>query len=458
MKIRHLAARAGGDAVKMKYGTKRSWMSALVLALLAARIAHAGGFAQGPKLFGAGAVGGGNQGRVAISADGNTALVAAGDDNAQIGAVWVFTRDAGIWTQQGGKLIGLSAVGAAGQGTSVAISADGNTALVGGPYDSSSQGAAWVFTRTNGVWTQQGGKLIGSGNTGAARQGYAVALSADGNTAILGGYQDASQTGAAWVFTRTNGVWSQQGMKLVGNLGPGAAQGGAVALSADGSTALVGGSLDSSNTGAAWVFTRSGSVWTEQGGKLVGNGAVGAAHQGSAVALSSDGSTAILGGYSDSSTAGAAWVFTRSGSVWSQPHEGSKLVGGNAVGSAGQGTSVGLSADGNTAILGGPFDNANAGALWVFARSAGIWSQQGGKLVGAGAIGGAAIGFPASLAADGNTLIVGGILDNNGVGAAWVFTRFCGHGDVTGEGSVTVADVFYLINFLFAGGPAPTCY
>ena len=84
----------------------------------------------------------------------------------RVGAAWVFTRSGGVWTQQGSKLVGTGAVGAAEQGHSVAISADGNTAIVGGPNDShnsSGYGAAWVFTRSGGVWTQQGSKLVGTG-------------------------------------------------------------------------------------------------------------------------------------------------------------------------------------------------------------------------------------------------------------------------------------------------------
>src|SRR5438128_2458124 len=83
--------------------------------------------------------------------------------------------------QQGGKLVGTGAAGAARQGTSVALSGDGNTAMVGGPYDNASAGAAWVFFRINGVWRQEGGKLVGAGAVGAAAQGRSVALSGDGN-------------------------------------------------------------------------------------------------------------------------------------------------------------------------------------------------------------------------------------------------------------------------------------
>jgi hypothetical protein len=233
------------------------------------------------------------------------------EDTGYAGAAWVYTRSNGVWTQQGAKLVSTDAFGAASQGAAVALSADGNTAIVGGPSDNSGAGAAWVFTRSNGVWTQQGNKLVGTDAVGNAEQGSSVALSADGNTAIVGGFNDNS--GAVWVFTRSGGIWSQQGDKLVGTGAVGAAgQGYSVALSADGNTAIVGGSLDTTQIGAAWVFTRSNGVWTQQGNKLVGTGAVGNSRQGTSVSLSADGNTAIVGGPYDNNQAGAAWVYTRS--------------------------------------------------------------------------------------------------------------------------------------------------
>jgi hypothetical protein len=222
----------------------------------------------------------------------------------------VYTRSGGVWSQQGVKLVGTGAVGPATQGFSVALSADGNTAVVGGNQDNSNAGAAWVYTRSAGVWSQQGAKLVGTGAVGAARQGWSIALSADGNTAVVGGSGDNGNSGAAWVYTRSAGVWSQQGAKLIGTGAVGAAeQGWSVALSADGNAALVGGNGDNSAAGAAWVYTRDGGVWGQQGAKRVGTGAAGAAQQGYSVALSADGYTALVGGISDNNTVGAAWVF-----------------------------------------------------------------------------------------------------------------------------------------------------
>jgi hypothetical protein len=109
------------------------------------------------------------------------------------------------FSQQGPKLVGIGAVGQSYQGNSVALSSDGNTAVVGGPQDNLGTGAAWVYTRSAGVWTQQGSKLVGTGAVGASWQGWSVALSSDGNTAVVGGPYDGA-AGAAWVYTRSGGV------------------------------------------------------------------------------------------------------------------------------------------------------------------------------------------------------------------------------------------------------------
>jgi hypothetical protein len=377
---------------------------------------------QGQKLVGSGASGAADQGTsVALSADGNTAIVGGYADNVNAGATWIFTRSNGAWSQVGGKLFGSGAVGAAQQGWSVALSGDGNTAIVGGYADNAGIGAAWVFTQSGGVWSQQGVKLVASDEVGAGSFGVAVALSSDGNTAIVGGYADNAGTGAAWIFIRSGGVWTQQGSKLVGTGAVGsAAQGIAVALSGAGNTAIVGGYGDNTNNGAAWVFTQSGVVWTQEGSKLVGSGNAGAALQGYAVALSADGNTAVVGGFGDNSDNGAAWIFTQSGGVWTQA--GSKLTGTGAVGTARQGFAVALSADASTAAIGGYEDNSFNGAAWVFSQSGGVWTQHGSKLVGSGAVGAAEQGTSVALSANGTTLIEGGAFDNSRAGAAWVFT------------------------------------
>ncbi|AFM11740.1 hypothetical protein [Turneriella parva] len=355
----------------------------------------------------------------ALSADGNTAIIGGYGDNGSQGAAWVYTRSGTNWEQQGEKLVGTGNVGNASQGSSVALSADGNTAIVGGKHDNGAHGAAWIFIRRGATWQQQGEKLVGTGGH-SPQQGDGVALSADGNTAIVGGPGDNQSQGAAWVFVRNGSTWSQQGEKLVGTGNMGAAfQGRSVALSANGNTAIVGGYFDNLRQGAAWIFFRNGSTWSQQGEKLVGLGNVGVAQQGYSVAISADGDTVIVGGRTDDNDRGAAWIFVRNGTTWSQ--QGNKIVGTTSEPWASQGHSVALSADGDTAILGGYSDNSDQGAIWVFKRTATTWSQIGNKLVGTGSSESTREGQCVALSADATTAISGGDMNNSGIGAAWVW-------------------------------------
>jgi hypothetical protein len=273
----------------------------------------------------------------------------------------VFTRSGSTWTEQ------RELEGSGGFGSSVALSSDGNTALIGAP----GTGAVSVFVRSGSTWTQQGNELTGPGSFG-----FSVALSSDGNTALIGDPNDNPATestgvGAAWVFTRLGSTWTQQGDKLTGGGEIGEGRFGlSVALSSDGNTALIGGDYDNEGSrgfaaGAAWVFTRSGSTWTQQGGKLTGGGETGDGFFGVSVALSSDGNTALIGGPGE----GAAWVFVRPASTWTQ--QGNKLTGGGEIGT-GLGThfgsSVALSSDAKTLLIGEPADPraSTAGVARVF--------------------------------------------------------------------------------------------
>lgn len=323
---------------------------------------------------------------VAISANGATAVIGGSGDSVG-GAVWVFIRNNAGWVQQGPKLPGVDAVGSAAFGSAVAVSADGNTALAGGPFDSSI-GAIWVFTRVGSVWTQQGNKLVGSGVKESF--GWAVALSADGNTAVAAG---ATATGGAlWVFTRNHGLWTQQGDPLTGaGIGYGLAT--SVAISGDGNTIIAGGA-------GALVFTRNNGGWSQQGGRLNGNDSVGQGYAGWSVALSSDGNTAMVGAPDDDGFLGASWIFTRTSGVWTQ--QGSKLTAPHVLGDPKPGLSASLSADGNTALS----------SVYVFTRDRmGVWSLSGFLPMGWASM---------VLSADAHTVVVGDPGFNFGAGESFV--------------------------------------
>jgi hypothetical protein len=378
-------------------------------------------FQQGTKLVGAGETGKGLFGfSVALSPDGNTALIGGPGDNKETGAAWVFTRKEGKWTEQA-KLTGASEVGAADFGFSVALGTkEGNTAIIGGPFDNSEVGAAWVFTRSGTTWTQQT-KLTGGAEVGKGLFGTAVALaSTEGNTAVVGGREDNTKLGAAWVFTRSGTTWSEQTKLTGGGESAGGKLGVSAALSADGNIALIGGPGNNAFLGAAWVFTRSGTVWAEQA-KLTGSAEISAPEFGAGVALSGEGNTALIGGPGNNILTGAAWVFTRSGTTWTQ--QGGKLTPSDENGKGQFGAAVALSEAGNTGMIGGPEDNTEkrVGAAWFFDRPGTTWFQQGTKRTGTEGTPPSEFANSVALSSDGNTALSGGSADGSEVGAAWVF-------------------------------------
>jgi hypothetical protein len=307
-------------------------------------------------------------------------------------------------------------------GISVALSADGNTALVGA-YTASgattnNSGAAYVFTRSAGIWMQQA-KLTASSQNNADLFGVFVSLSGDGNTAIVGAYRtdDSSgpqDTGAAYVFTRSAGMWTQQAKLTASDPSFNDRFGISVTLSGDGNTALVGAYLENSNgksdNGATYVFTRSAGVWTQQAKLLASDLATGD-YFGVWGALSSDGNTALIGSYySDDGGKvdnGAAYVFTRSAGMWT---EQAKLTASDKADSDNFGVSVALSSDGNTALIGSYYSNdtptVSNGAAYVFTHSAGVWTQQS-KLVATDKTDDVYFGVAVSLSSDGNTALIG---------------------------------------------------
>jgi|GEM_PF-991246 len=360
---------------------------------------------------------------VALSADGNTALIGGPADNGDVGAVWVFKRVSGTWGVQEKLTAPTSGseaeIGAGKFGASVALSSDGDTALIGGPEDNSTfkYGAVWVFTSTGGPYV-----LLEKVSGGAADPlfGFSVALSSDGATALVGGAQYGYE-GTVQVLTlhHLGGYYYTQTPLVPSNESSDGAFGYSVALSADGNTALIGGVENNSAEGRAWVFTRTSGIWTEQENFTAG---VADSLFGSAVALSSDGNTALIGSYAEDDEVGAARVFTRSG--FQQPYTlPETLLGAGEVDKGIFGVSVALSSNGNTALIGGPgYHDIRFGEAWVFERPAfgGLYVQQV-TLTGAGEIGEGRFGIGVALACE--TALIGGEEDNSGVGAAWPFVN-----------------------------------
>jgi hypothetical protein len=372
----------------------------------------------------------------ALSADGSTLLIGAPRANASRGAVWVFARSGGEWTKQGeapltapapveepsGEECAEESIDEAGEcafGSSVALSADGNTALIGDPSSTSTAGTAWVFTRSGQEWSR-GPALTGAGEGNEGRFGKSVALSADGSLALVGVPSAVSGRGGAWVFTCSGSACTRQLALLDSEASTLAHFGRSVALSGDGSTALVGGPGDSHSTGAAWTFTRNEAAWTQQASKLTGEGeSPENSHFGRTVALSADGATALIGAQDDGEERGAVWTFSRSGSTFSQL--GAKLQG-PEVGGGHFGASLAVSGDGGEALIGAPHTRTGLGSATRFTRSGATWMPRA-SLGGTEAIGKGWLGSSVALSSDGEVAAVGASRDGKKAGAAWVFSK-----------------------------------
>lgn len=424
-------------------------------------------------------------GSVALSADGSTLAVAAiGEDSGtsgvngaqddetavDSGAVYVFVRGAGGWSQQA-YLKASDTDSVMFFGSSLALSSDGSTLAVGGPGQSDfggfADGAAYVFVRSGASWSQQYMVQPVDGGTGD-RFGISVALSGDGDTLAVGAYSEDSaatgsegdgadntqpQSGAVYVFTRAaNGVWSQQEYLKASNSGTDDLFGSSLALSADGSTLAVGAPREASaatgvdgdqsddsadDAGAVYVFTRvpgPGAVDWAQQAYLKASNTTSFSRFGDALALSADGSTLAVGAVVEDSSAtgvnptgfviqaadsGAAYVFVRSAGVWTQQAyiKASNTDSGDRFAS-----SLALSADGHTLAVGAPYESsaartvngaqgnraegASSGAVYLFARSAGAWSQRS-YVKAPNNDAGDAFGSAVALSADGSNLVVG---------------------------------------------------
>ncbi len=372
----------------------------------------------------------GDQFGISVALSGDTALVGAVTHdvgaNVNQGSAYVFVRSGTTWTQQA-QLTATGGAAIDNFGTSVALS--GDTAIVAADLDdvgaNANQGSAYVFVRAGTTWTQQAQLTAADGAAGDLF-GSSVAFS--GDTALVGAPADDSgantNQGSAYVFTRSGTTWTQQA-QLTAADGAGSDNfGTTVALSGD--TAIVGASFDdvgaNVDQGSAYVFTRSGTAWTQQA-QLTAAG--GAASDGFGCSVAHDGDTALVGAYlvdvRGTSNQGAAYVFVRSGTTWTQQ---AQLTASDGAPIDQAGLAVALSGD--TAILGVPNDNVgantNQGSAYVFVRSGTTWTQQAQLTAAAGS---ASDVFGISVALSGDTAIVGANLDDVGAngnqGSAWTF-------------------------------------
>ncbi len=286
-------------------------------------------------------------------------------------------------------------------GHSVALS--GDTALVGAYGHATAGradvGAVYIFTRSGTSWTQQA-ELTDPGGTAYDMFGSSVALS--GDTALVAAPDETAGglPGAAYVYVRSGTTWTQQAELT--SAGPAYGFFGA-SVALDGDTALVGyGAQIESFAGEVSVFVRSGTTWTRQAEWMDPS-----SESGFGLSLALSGDTALVAAPGGFPGPGSAYVFMRSGTTWTQQAE--------LTGASGFGQSVALSSD--TALIGSYYlDAGGAGSAYVFMRSGATWTQQA-ELTAADGQAGDDFGF--SVALDGDTALVA----SPGAGSAYVFMR-----------------------------------
>ena len=336
-----------------------------------------------------------------VSVSGDTAVVGAFHKDNGKGEVYVFTRSGSTWSQQG-TLTAVDAAAGDYFGTTVSIS--GDTAVVGASYKDNFKGAAYVFTRSGSTWSQQA-KLTAV--DAAANDYFGYSVSASGDMVVVGAYLKDTNKGAAYVFVRSGSTWSQQAR--LNSSDPAANDYFGYSVSGSGDTVVVGAYLKDSARGAAYIFTRSGSAWSQQA-RLTPSDAVAGDNFGRSVSIIGD--TVVVGAYGKDGGKGAAYVFTRSGSAWSQQ---AKLIAADAAAGDYFGFSVSLSD--NKAVVGAYLKDSFKGAAYVFTRSGSVWSQQAKLTVGDSAVNDY---FGYSVSVSGDKVAVGAPYKLSLKGAAYV--------------------------------------
>jgi len=337
-----------------------------------------------------------------VSVSGDTAVIGAVSKNNAQGAAYVLVRSGGVWAQQQEL---TASDGAADDQFGFSASVSGDTAVIGAwnktVNSQPQQGAAYVFVRANGVWTQQQEMTA---SDGAAGDSFGYSVSVSGDTAVIG----APGNGAAYVFVRNGGAWSKQQELTASDEAAGDYFGYSVSVS--GNMALIGASAKNIYQGAAYVFVLSNGLWGQQQELTASDGAADDAF-GYSVAM--NGESAVIGAPGKNGSQGAAYGFLLSGGAWGQEQ---KLTASDSAAGDSFGNSVSVS--GASAVIAAYHKSADQGAAYLFALSGGAWGQQQ-ELTASDGVANDYFGF--SVSVSGDTAAIGAVGRENSLGGAYVF-------------------------------------
>jgi cysteine-rich repeat protein len=355
--------------------------------------------------------------------DGDTLIVGAeGADAPETGsgAVYVFVQNDGSWSALQ-KLVASDGHLSASFGHSLSI--QGDTVVVGAEgtkHDEVASGAAYVFVRSAGTWTEIQ-KLVASDASVSDRFGTSVLV--HGDTIVVGAEAETSGAGSAYIFKKdSEGVWIETQKIMASDAGPPDFFGHSLAMNDN--TLVVGAVSDDdkgTSSGSASIFTLSAGVWVESQ-KITASDGSANDRFGDSVTIGEN--TIVVGAHANAdggANTGAAYVYMNQGGAW---NETQKLLADNATGGDWFGFSVHL--DGEMLAIGAPYDDvdgvgANAGSTYLYTRTGTAWNEYrnfdasdstGGDL------------FSYSLTLQNGTISLGARLDDdNGSGSGSVYIK-----------------------------------
>jgi peptidoglycan hydrolase-like protein with peptidoglycan-binding domain len=363
--------------------------------------------ASGGQLFGKSAV---------ISADGTRAIVGASSAIAGgNGAAYIYLRSGDTWIQEQ-KLTAFDGAAFEQFGGFASITSDGSRVAIGAIAAGGGEGAVYVFSRSGTTWTLEQ-KLNASDGASDDALGP-VSISLDGTRIGVGAYTKNSNQGAVYVFSRSGTTWTEEQKLTASDGATGDFFGIFVVLNSDASRIGIGATSANSGKGAVYVFSRSATTWTQEQ-KLTASDGTSGDNFGVSLSFSSDASRIAIGANGLNSFQGAAYVFSRSATTWTQEQ---KLTASDAAtgDNFGGPNSTSLSSDATILAVGASGDNSNVGAAYVFSRSATTWTQDQ-KLTASDGASGDRLGFSSNISGDGELFVAGAVGVSSFAGAAYSF-------------------------------------
>lgn len=353
---------------------------------------------------------------VAISPDGKTAVIGAINRQLHTGAAYIFVRKGSTWTEAQ-ELTASDGAQYDYYGYAVAVSRGGSTVLVSAYGHSSQAGAVYAYARDGKQWAQTD-EFVGNDTVQGDAFGWSLELSRDGSTAMIGAPDQNDWAGAVYTFGNDGGTWAQTGELTASDAGPTQQFGYTISVASNRKTAIIGSPDNNDLVGAAYVFSLSDGAWT-QTAELTASDGASFDEFGYSVAMSHNGRQAIIGAYGQSNYTGGAYVFSRRGGTWSQTAE---LTASDGAEYSDFGYTVAMADKGATVVVGSQGFNNLVGATYVFHRKAGTWRQET-ELALSGGVSMDEFGYSTSITPDGSTLLVGAYGRASGTGAAYLFTK-----------------------------------